>query len=588
MKNSENKTVGIWYLTRYLKGYFPLVTATLIFMIAGRVASSLDPIWLKEIIDGVGRGENLSALAGVIGIYFAIRIATFVFDFLRDYFFAPAEMGISRSLSRELFSHLLTLPVGYHFEQKLGGISRQITRGGRAVTFILDFVVVSILPTLAELLIVTGLLLKLYPAEYGIITLVTVVAYTWFTVWATEKRQKYRLGMLQADDEVASLEVDAIANIETVKYFNNEKHLLGRYMPAIQKRYKLSVLSNQIFALVSAGQAAILLVGLGLILYLAIKQTLTGSLTIGDLVLLTTYIVRLSAPINVLGFVYRGIKDGLADLDGMARMLQEEVTVAEPIKPVNVSQPTGEVSFKDVAFGYADKKPVFEGLNLDIKAGQRVAFVGPSGVGKSTIIKLLFRFFDPTKGEIAVDGVNLQDLDKETRRSLFAIVPQEPALFNTSIAENIRFGKPDATDEEVKEAARLASIDAMIEKLPEKYETLVGERGVKLSGGEKQRVAIARAIIRKPTILAFDEATSSLDSKSEQEIQKSLDEISAGRTTVAVAHRLSTIAGSDQIFVLDKGKIAEQGTHAELLARDGVYAKLWRIQASHKEEETEE
>jgi ATP-binding cassette subfamily B protein len=421
--------------------------------------------------------------------------------------------------------------------------------------------------------------------EYSIITVGTILLYGWFTIWSTEKRQVYRVGANKADDEVAGIEVDALSNIETVKYFNNEKQLFSRYLPAIGKRYDLAVTSNKLFAVISSAQSFILLVGLGTILLLAIRQTLNGELTIGDLVLLTTYIVRLSAPITVLSFAYRTIKDGLADLDGMAKMLFEGVEIQEPAKPTAIEDPKGGVVFDNVDFTYEGKNQVYKNLSFEVKPGQRVAFVGPSGVGKSTIVKLLFRFYDPSSGRIMIDGVDLTQLSKEARREMFAIVPQEPALFNTSIGENIRFGKPDATQEEIEEAAKLASIDAFIQTLPEKYETLVGERGVKLSGGEKQRVAIARAIIRNPKILVFDEATSSLDSKSERAIQQSLDAISEGRTTLAVAHRLSTIANSDVIFVLDKGKIAEKGTHQELLKLNGLYSKLWKIQAEGKHSE---
>lgn len=570
-----------------MKGYGWSVFGTIIFLVAGRVASSLDPIWLKKIIDGISSGGTLATLMSVIIAYFVIRSISYLFDFFRDLIFAPAEMGIARSLSKELFDRLLALSVTYHHEQKIGGISRQITRGGRAVTFILDFMVINILPTIIELLFVTALLLRLYPAEYGVITFVTVVTYTWFTVWATEKRQKYRVGAIQADDEVAGVEGDAMSNIETVKYFNNEYRMHERYLPAIQKRYRLSVASNQLFALVSSGQGLILLTGMGLILLLAIRQTLVGQLTIGDLVLLTTYVARLSAPIGTLGFVYRSIKDGLSDLQGMAQILAEEIAVKEPEYPVSISDPKGKVEFQNIQFGYSDKPPVFKDLSFTVESGQRVAFVGPSGVGKSTTVKLLFRFYDPLAGKILVDGVDLQELSKESRREMFAIVPQEPVLFNASIAENIRFGKPDATDEEVKEAVRLASLEKFIEALPEGYETMVGERGVKLSGGEKQRVAIARAIIRQPKILVFDEATSSLDSKSERDIQEALNTVSQGRTTLAVAHRLSTIANSDVIFVVDKGAIAERGTHDELLKLNGIYAKLWRIQAKGRHESEE-
>ncbi|MBU6389567.1 ATP-binding cassette domain-containing protein [Patescibacteria group bacterium] len=582
MASEDKQSVGIFYLFRFVRRYGGLVVITVLFLIAGRITDSLDPIWLKKIIDGVSGHQTFQALTAVIIFYFGLKAFTFIFDFLRDVIFAPAEMGISRTLSDELFSHLLSLPIAYHVDQKIGGLSRKITRGGRAVTFILDFLIINIIPTIVELIIVTFFLLRLYPVVYGITTFVTVSCYAWFTVWATEKRQKYRLGANIADDEVAAQEVDALTNIETVKYFNNEPELRKRYLPAIGKRYDLSVASNQLFAVISSGQSLILLVGLGIILFLAIRQTLAGSLTIGDLVLLTTYIVRLSAPITVLGFTYRNIKDGLADLDGMARILQEQINIIEPIHPVKIEQPRGEIVFDQVNFSYSSKRQILKDIDFAVKPGQRVAFVGHSGVGKSTIVKLLFRFFDPTAGSIRVDGTDLRELDKETRRRIFAIVPQEPVLFNTTIGENIRFGKSDATQAEIERAAGLASIDAFVQSLPDKYDTLVGERGVKLSGGEKQRVAIARSIIRDPKILVFDEATSSLDSKSEREIQQSLRDVSIGRTTLAVAHRLSTIADSDRIYVMDKGTIVEQGTHAELLALDGIYAKLWRIQAQHK------
>lgn len=573
--------INRWFLLRFLKPYTAPTAATLLFLLIGRVASTLDPLWLKKIIDGISQGLTLSALTTIIAAYFGLKVVSAVADFLRDVIFAPAEMGIARTLSDRLFEHLLRLPIRYHHDQRIGGISRQITRGGRAIAFILDFLVINILPTVVELVIVTAFLLMLYPPVYAVLTFLTVIVYTWFTVWATEKRQKFRLAANQADDQVASLEVDALNNIETIKYFNNEPQVHGRYLPAIWNRYKLSTASNQLFALISGVQAIILLVGLGAILLLAIRQTLAGVFTIGDLVLLTTYVVRLSMPIGMLGFVYRQIKDGLADLDGMARILAEENTLPEPAQPATLHSVKGDVVFDRVSFAYTSERQILHDISVHIEPGQSVAFVGPSGAGKSTIVKVLFRLFDPTEGSVLIDGVNLRDLDKDTRASLMAIVPQDPILFNASIAENIRFAKPDATDEEVGNAVRQASLGKLVKHLPEGLQTMVGERGVKLSGGEKQRVAIARAILRNPRILVFDEATSSLDSHSERAIQKALQAVSAGRTTIAIAHRLSTIVHSDCIFVLDKGRIVEQGTHDHLLEKDGVYAHLWQIQSSH-------
>lgn len=579
-EQDSKPAVNIWYLRRFLKPYTSAVVLTMVFLLAGRVAASLDPIWLKYVIDGVSKHDSFSIILPTVIIFFALRLGSAVFDFLRDLVFSPAEMGIARTLSDKLFDHLLHLPIQYHVDQKIGGLTRKITRGGRSITMILDFLVINIIPTVVQLIIVTFLLLRLYSPIYATITIGTIAVYGWFTIWATDKRQKYRLGANLADDEVASVEVDGLANIETVKYFNNENVLLDRYHPATIKRYMLGVTSNQLFALISGVQGLIIVIGLSALFFLALKEVNAGTMSVGDLVLLTTYITQLSSPINMLGFVYRQIKDGLADLDGLARILIEGNPVSEPENPTVITKPKGTILFSGVHFGYPGKREVLRGVDIRIDAGERVAFVGPSGVGKSTIVKLLFRFYDPKSGSITIDGIDLKELDKVSRRRIFAIVPQEPILFHSSIGENIRFGKPDATQEEVEEAARLANLYDLVENLPDKYDTIVGERGVKLSGGEKQRVAIARAIIRDPRILVFDEATSSLDSHSEREILSALKRVSEGRTTVAVAHRLSTIVDSDRIFVLSKGDIAEQGTHTELLALGGIYARLWKIQAS--------
>ncbi|KKP87791.1 MAG: ABC transporter, ATP-binding/permease protein [Berkelbacteria bacterium GW2011_GWA2_35_9] len=576
------KPISIWYLLRYFKGYWGAIIATLLFMALSKIATSFDPIYLKKIIDGVTSQSSFKALLVIIFIYFALKIITALFEYLRDLIFAPAEMGIARTLSTELFSHLLTLPINYHHNQKIGGLSRKITRGGRAVSFILDFMIINILPTIFELIFVTILLYKLYAPIYALITFSTIIIYTWFTIWATEKRQKYRLGMLNADDEVAGLEVDSLTNIETIKYFNNEITQLKRYQPLVDNRYNLSVASNKLFALISGVQGIILLAGLGLILFLAIRQALNGIITIGDLVLLTTYIMRLSAPIGVLGFIYRQIKDGLADLDGMAKILNEPQTIKEPSRPTLLKNPQGKIVFDNVCFGYSSKREILKDINLVIEPGQKVAFVGPSGVGKSTIVKLLFRLFEASKGNIYIDNITIGKLGKQGRQNIMAIVPQDPALFNSTIGDNIRFAKPNATQEEIENSAKLASLDQFIQSLPDRYNTLVGERGVKLSGGEKQRVAIARAVIRNPKILVFDEATSSLDSKSERTILTALHKASKGRTTIAIAHRLSTINDYDIIHVLDKGAIVEKGTHQQLLKLNGLYAKLWKIQAKQE------
>lgn len=584
----EGRTAGLKFLAHCFRGFTGATAATLVFLILGRAAATAEPIYLKQIIDGLSANAGFAAIAGAVWIYFSLRLGTIAAEVLRDFIFAPVEIGVGRNVSENVYDYLLRLQVAFHAEQQTGALARKIARGTRALTFILDFMVMNILPTLIELVFVTALLLRLYPPAYGLITFVTVVAYTFFTVWSTEKRQVYRLNANRAEDEASGVQIDSITNIETVKYFNSEDFCRRRFGAAIQRWFDLSTRSNRLFAAITGGQNLLVLIGLGAILLLAIRQTAAGSLTVGDLVLLSTYVVRLSVPIGTLGFVYRGIKDGLADLDAMARIFDHPVEVQEPASPASLPQPAGNVAFENVTWSYPGRPPVFRNVSFSVAAGERVAIVGPSGAGKSTLVKLLFRFMDPVDGKVTIDGIDLRMLSSDTRRRLLAIVPQEPVLFNDTIRANILFGCPDAGQQEVETACRLANIAGFIESLPDGYDTTVGERGLKLSGGEKQRVAIARAILRDPCILVFDEATSSLDSHSERLIQDALDEVSRGRTTLVVAHRLSTIIDSDRIMVLQSGEIIEQGSHQELLLQNGLYAQLWQIQSrSTGEEELE-
>ena len=584
-KPKNERGVGIWYLIRFMSNYKGRIAGSVFFLILASVASSLQPVWLKKIIDLISKGTTLQGLTSVLIIFFSLKIGEALFEFLRDIIFAPAEMGVWRTVSESLFTHMIHLSVNYHNEQQIGGTSRKISRGGRAVSFILDFVVSNILPTIFTLVFVTIVLFKLYAPVYAIVIFLTTITYAVFTLYATDKRQVYRLAANAADDEVSAIELGSLTNIDTVKYFNNETYQLERYTPVLDKRYNLNVASNNLFSFVSGVQGLILAIGLGIILYLGILQNLRGEMTIGDLVLLTTYVAQLAAPISVLGFIYRQIKDGLADLDGMAKIMEEEISIKEPEYPVDIAHPEGKIEFNDVHFQYPSGREVLKGISLAVKPGQKVAFVGPSGAGKSTIVKLLFRLYELSAGEILIDNVPLDDIAKTARRDIFSIVPQEPVLFNTTIAENIRFGKPDATEEEIEAAAKLANVHTFIKSLPNGYETTVGERGVKLSGGEKQRVAIARSVIKNPRVLVFDEATSALDSHNEEIIQESLERVSKGRTTIAIAHRLSTIADSDVIYVLKDGAIAESGTHTQLLEKGGVYAEMWKIQAEQKDAE---
>ncbi|HOX41178.1 MAG TPA: ABC transporter transmembrane domain-containing protein [bacterium] len=580
MEKTEKDKLGLSYLFRYLRDYRGVIALTIIFLMLARAAATIQPFYLKKIIEYIPDhlGNTIlddRTILNFIILYFGYYLASFLFEFLRDYVFAPVEMGIARKVSEDVFRRLLALPISYHYDQKTGSLARRISRGAQSINFVLDFLVISILPTVFELLFVTIFLARLYPAQYSLITLGTIILYAGFTIWTTEFRQKYRLAANMAEDESSAVQVETITNIDTVKYFGNENYQKKRFHNRIKEWFDHSVRSNKLFAAISAGQAFILMIGFGLIVLLAVNQSLTRVLTVGDLVLLTTYIVRLAAPIATLGFVYRRIKDGFTDLSSMGQIFNQQVTIKESKHPVTIPDPKGAVEFKDVQFKYGQRSAL-AGLTLNIPAGKKIAIVGPSGAGKSTIVKLLFRLYDPDSGEIAIDDVNVRNLSRQQFDCLIALVPQEPILFNESIGQNIKFGKVDASREEVAQAVSLANLNKLIARLPEGLDTIVGERGVKLSGGEKQRVAIARAIIRDPKILVFDEATSNLDAESEKDILKSIHDVSSGRTTISIAHRLPTITDSDIIFVIDNGKLAEQGTHETLLKKNGVYAKLWQ------------
>ncbi len=560
---------------------------TMLFLLASTVAVTFEPIYLRNIIDGLTNNKTASVILSFLVYYFALKAAGLIFDYLRDYIWAPIVVKVSRDIEMNVFDHLIKLAMDYHSDQKSGSAVRAVVRGSNAVGIILDFTVSRIFPPFIELILVTALLLKLYTWQYGIITLITIIAYTWFIIWSNERRIKYRLEGNSKDDAASGVLVDTIGNMETVKYFNNSSVLFKTWQGLKEQWITLLTRNSRLFALGFAAQSFILLIGLGLILILAVNQAITGIITVGSLVLVSTYIVRLSGPISVLGFVYGQYKNSFADLQAMAGILNQDITIPEPEKPVAIKDPKGKLEFKDVYFGYKGRDSIIRGLSFMVKPGQKVAFVGASGAGKSTIAKLIFRLYDIDKGDILIDDVSIQDLSQETRRQLLGVVPQEPALFNDSIANNIKFGKPNATQDEIIAAAKAAHIHEFIAGLPQKYDTLVGERGIKISGGQKQRVAIARAIIKNPKILLFDEATSSLDSKSERAILKTLDEVAKGRTTIAIAHRLSTIVNSDVIYVLQKGKVVEAGTHQELLKKNGVYAQLWELQSHAHEEEHE-
>lgn len=577
------KIDSIWYFMRFMLPYWPSALLVLFLLIASSAASIYEPLALKNIIDWLTNQGGPRTLTTLVVLYFAVKLAGLLFDMFRDYVWSPIIYSISRDIEQRVYKHLLELPISYHADQKSGAAVRAVVRGTNAVSLILDFTVTRLIPPFFQLIFVSAILFRLYTWQYSVITFVSIVAYTFFIIWSNEKRIKYRIEGNSKDDAASGVLVDSVTNIETVKYFNSGLSLFTNWQDIKREWIRLLTRNNRIFAASFAAQNAILLLGLGLILVLAIDQARVGLITIGSLILVSTYIIQLSGPISILGFVYGQYKNSFADLNAMAKILNEAVTIPEPTNPVAIKELKGDVVFDHVTFAYENRDAVITDLNLHVKAGEKVAFVGPSGAGKSTIAKLIFRLYDVKSGEIKLDGVNLSDLSAESRKDLLAIVPQEPALFNDTLLNNILFSKPDATMKEVIAAAKDAQIHDFIETLPDKYETKVGERGMKISGGQKQRVAIARAILKDPKILIFDEATSSLDSKSEQAILKTLESVAKGRTTIAIAHRLSTIVNSDRIYVLQKGKIVESGKHNELLAKKGVYEGMWRLQAQARE-----
>lgn len=570
------------FILKYFKKYSFLLFIGGIFLVLAKISTTIEPIYLRNIINALS-----SSTFGIIGtfllIYFGLKIASIVLELFRDIVLAPAIMGITRDIELAVFEKLLRLPSSYHADQKAGEATRAVARGARVTSMMLDFAISQLLPPVFELIFVSIVLFNLFSWQFGAITLATIGLYTWFTIWATEKRQVLRMAGNVQEDLASGVFVESVTHIDTVKYFNNSAQRYSAFSKIKERWFTLFVKNNRLFAEIFSLQGLILWVGLGLIFILAINQVENQLMTVGDVVLVSTYIIQLSIPITTLGFIYGQFKNSFADLSAMAKIMAQEETIIEPKNPITPARLRGNVEFNNVSFYYGDShSKVLSGISLEIKPGQKVAFVGPSGAGKSTIVKLLFRLFDVTGGSVLIDGVDVRKLSQNTRKKIMAIVPQDPALFNDTIASNIKFGQPQATLAEIKKAAQIAQIDSFISKLPEGYNTKVGERGVKLSGGERQRVAIARAVLANPKILVFDEATSSLDTKNEQAITRTLRKVARGRTTIAIAHRLSTVVDSDTIYVLKNGRIAEQGNHSELLNRNGLYARLWHMQSKTK------
>ena len=555
------------------------VVAALALLVGAKAINISVPFLYKHAVDTLsGKYGVVVVPVALVLAYGMARVCAQGFNEVRDAVFAKVEQRAVRRLALSAFKHLHALSLRFHLDRRTGGLARAVERGTQAVDFLLTFILFNIVPTLIEILIVCGILWRLYDWEFAAVTLATITVYIGFTFAVTDWRVRFRQEMNARDSEANSKSVDALLNYETVKYFANEAHEAERYDRSLQAYERAAVRSETTLAALNIGQGIIIACGLIGVMLLAAQGVAAGRMTVGDFVLVNAYLVQLYMPLNFLGMVYRNIKQSLVDLEQMLTLMQvaPEIVDRDGAPPLKVTE--GAVAFRQVDFRYDPRRPILEEIDFRIEPGHTVAIVGPSGAGKSTIARLLFRFYDVDVGGIEIDGQDIRDVTQDSLRRAIGVVPQDTVLFNDSILYNIAYGRPGAGRAEIEEAARFARIHDFVTGLPDGYNTVVGERGLKLSGGEKQRVAIARVILKAPEILIFDEATSALDTKTEREIQASLAEVAAGRTTLIIAHRLSTIVDAHQILVLDGGHIVERGHHRELIALGGVYATMWARQ----------
>jgi ATP-binding cassette subfamily B protein len=572
-------------LLPYLWRYRWRVGIALSFLISAKVANVSVPVLLKHLIDSLSikPGSAASILVVPVGLlvaYGLLRLSTSLFTELRELIFAKATEGTARSISLEVFRHLHALSLRFHLERQTGGMTRDIERGTRAVHSLISYSLYSIFPTIVEVVLVLTLLSVQFDSAFAWITAAALVFYITFTVTVTEWRTQFRKQMNELDSSAHSKAIDSLLNYETVKYFNNEDFEARRYDENLEKLRRAALKSQTTLSMLNAGQQLIIAAALIAMLWRATQGVVDGRLTLGDLVMVNAFMIQLYIPLNFLGVMYREIKQALTDLDKMFGLLERnrEVDDTPGAQPLRVTE--GTVRFEHVNFAYDPARVILHDLSFEIPAGKTVAVVGPSGAGKSTLARLLYRFYDVSGGRITIDGQDIRQVKQGSLRAAIGIVPQDTVLFNDTVEYNIAYGRPGATREDVEGAARAAHIHSFISATPKGYDTMVGERGLKLSGGEKQRVAIARTLLKNPPILIFDEATSALDSANERAIQAELRAVSQGKTALVIAHRLSTVVDAHEIVVLEAGRVVERGPHAELLAKNGRYADMWRLQQS--------
>lgn len=587
-----------WHALRTLAPYLWAGLATrirvvvaLALLAAAKVATVYIPIVYGDIVDRLGTAApEIVVPTALILAFGALRVLSIAFAELRDAVFTKVAQRAIRKAALQTFRHLHQLALRYHLERQTGGLSHAIERGTKAIDFILRFMLFNILPTFLEILLVCGILWGLFDVWYALVTLLSIIIYVVYTMVVTEWRLKWRREMNATDQRANTRAIDSLLNYETVKYFGNEEYEADRYDQALARYERASVISKMSLSLLNIGQAAVVGIAITVLVLMAAEDVATGAMTIGDFVMVNTYLIQLYLPLNFLGFVYREIKQSLTDMEAMFHLLEIEAEVSDRPGAGGLKPGPGMVEFRNVSFGYDARRQILHEVSFQVAPGQTLALVGPSGSGKSTIGRLLFRFYDAADGAIMIDGQDVRDVTQRSLRQAVGVVPQDAVLFNDTIRYNISYGRPDASAAEIEEAARLAAIHDFVMSSPDGYDTIVGERGLKLSGGEKQRVAIARTILKRPRILLFDEATSSLDTHTEREILEALRLVSKEKTTLVIAHRLSTVVDADQILVVGGGRIVEAGRHGELLGREGsVYASMWREQqrAARKEAELE-